>query len=76
MLSERLASLAARLDDYREDGMELSPIGVAAVHALLADLADDAAILEQNTRPVAPMGGMGPMPIPEGENVVRLETAR
>jgi len=48
----------------------MEPIGVVMTAGLLRDMADDAAILEQNTRPINPMGGTGPTPIPEDGNVV------
>jgi len=74
MLRERLASLATRCAEYQEDGLELNPLGVAAVTSLLQDMADDAAILERNSRPLE--GGTAPYKIPEGSNIVRLETGR
>jgi len=70
MLSERLATVAEWFEQYRESGLEMEPIGVVMTAGLLRDMADDAAILEQNTRPINPMGGTGPTPIPEDGNVV------
>jgi len=51
-------------------------MGVVLMMARIQDMADDAAILEQNTRPILPMGGTGPLPIPEGDNLVFLERYR
>jgi len=76
MLSKDLAALAAHFGKYRETGLELEPMGVVLMMARIQDMADDAAILEQNTRPILPMGGTGPLPIPEGDNLVFLERYR
>jgi hypothetical protein len=69
MLSDDLAAMAERLARYDADGVDLHPVAVHAIVAILRDCAARAAVLEGQPVP-PPLRGV----LPEG--VASLEAAR
>lgn len=53
MLSDNLATLAARLRDYEHTGMALAPEAITAICAVIDTCAEDARALERHTIPPA-----------------------
>lgn len=62
-LSARIAALAAELDGYDQDGVELDPVAVQCLTALLRDFTTDAAMMEAELRALRPVVVARPRPL-------------
>lgn len=75
MLSDKIAALAAQIEEHRTTGLTASAEGVERMVSNLREMAEDAEQLERTTRPVAGLGGTAQLAIPKGGVVVRLMPA-